>query len=188
MGKSSTTTIKKWQRKWPNSWAEGGGVLLRQTKLREMKARNSPLVQHDFLSDYRHLKAQPLRREKRRGEERRGNSERVVRKESIIIQLLWLFTDNQTKTLLILALPATVYTLPSAYFSLLYPHTQKCRPYHLQRQPVILDFPGTHGQRDQLEVLADCDVCRHMHTCRKIHTEIHTITQSTRYLYNRAET
>lgn len=37
-------------------------------KQNETKARNSPLVQHDFLSDYRHLKAQRLRE----GEEKRG--------------------------------------------------------------------------------------------------------------------
>lgn len=129
-----------------------------------------------------------IKREQRLGEEgeRKGNSARFVEKESIIIQLMWPFIDSQTKTLLILTLPLTIYTLvfPSAYT-----YTQKCCLCHLQSQPVRLDFLGTQTMGP-----VGCDhVQWRMHVqyiYPAAHTRYnsHTLTQRTHQLYNKAET
>lgn len=131
--------------------------------------------------------------EKERRARERENSERFVRKGSIIIQLLWLFIGSQTKTLLILTLtismlvsllvitfifthahnfefpsllgPSETQYIPQPQPNLIlalqqplflirtskcpnldmhtHTHTHKRHLYHLQSQPVILDFPGT---------------------------------------------
>lgn len=94
---------KNTQRKQPN---RGGGGPTTRNETQGSESQKSPSYSTCF----------PLRLQTPessngaiRGGERAGeNSERVVEKESVIIQLLRLFMDKQTKTLLILAPPSTI--------------------------------------------------------------------------------
>lgn len=80
-----------------------------KTKLREKENKNPPLVQRALFSDYNTRK--PLEEgDEGRGRERE-NSERVVRMESIIVQLQLWFVNNRIKAPLILL--STLYTLVS---------------------------------------------------------------------------
>lgn len=85
-----------------------------KTKLREKENKNPPLIQRALFSDYNTPHNKPLEEgDEGRGRERE-NSERVVRMESIIVQLQLWFVDNRIKAPLILL--STLYTLVSLPF------------------------------------------------------------------------
>lgn len=114
---------KKPQRKQPNG--RGGGSKCHKQNSWKRKP-NIPLLFNMISSQITPEKARTQRSGREKwGQRDRGNRETAVKKESIFIQLIWLFTDNQTKTLLILTLPSTIYTLvPLPIFSFISTHTK----------------------------------------------------------------
>lgn len=153
-----------------NSPAVGVSVQLRQTKLREMEANNSLLVQRAFLSDYSHLKAEHSHeRRGKRGEQWEGCSGIHHYTTSLALH------RQPNKDSAVHCLHASV----SAYF-LFYIHTLKNAvyapfkdnlSYQISREPRQRWRTHAHGN-----ILAQI-----LHTIKR-----YTLTEYT--LHNRAET
>lgn len=181
-------TGNKKERKQPAGW--GGGPGPRQTQTPGSESQKFPSCATCFPLGLQTPEssnmAQCLGEKERRGRRRRRKREQWEGCYEGIHHYkkpLRPFIDNQTKARLILALTSTIYT-PVSLVSLLFPRAQqKWRLCRAQRQPVILDFPGTQTMGAVGSAQGQWRMHAHVHRWK-----IHTVTQSAHYFNNSAET
>lgn len=150
----------------------GWGFNYDKQKLGKWKQKNSPLFNmlSSQITPESSNRAQRLREGKERRGRERGNSRRVVKKESIIIQLLWPI-DSQTN--------------PHSAIHYLHTSLSVCFLFHIHTRTKIPTSKITcntrlsreHRQRDQWDVLMDGDASMHTYTAiQRENTHICTYT------------